>query len=616
MSKEQRKDIRFGLTPFNIKGEIVLYPNPRSILVQLTDISAKGAGIKVISELDHELLEELKLLITAWKKGTKLPVQFIFGNAKIPTHIVKMIDDRTYGILISDNKKLAALADKGAQLFERIIVTAIGKSMGDNGHGGSPTPASTWDLPEDIKNFLSESASSGHVQKLIIHEMTRQYPQLGKKLEGDEDEKKLERLFNEFFAQSGKESLFLLGQMVSFLKVRHPAQSLGDLLPDAVTKLFEENNIFSDVLKRFESHLATYLAGKPKKQELPANYKDLPPRHQLIDMVRTKLDGYDSKTFYMTKMGPVVCDYYLDEYLPRDSEIVKAMLEWDEKAVRKSVLTMVQAELTALINSRTVGKVGIDDLLRQAIYEFMLRDKNFGITFSQIADIVDNKTLPEYKDITDRFFQGICKLIDIRLDRRIGDFLDATEAERKAVQAKKDNDAKLKGMTPAELMIRYCWPTIIQMDIIRQLHREVGREWITSEEMIDYAEMGGVVLISRAAYEDFLLKAGLVELLGETPKDFFVEVNLETLHNETVTLLNGQIRKGPLGAYLYTLHPIWLRESIMANVIKQPQWNRYYILTKTKSSFQKFFEDKAPRLIRIVRENMISSAYAKAEYVR
>jgi hypothetical protein len=165
-------------------------------------------------------------------------------------------------------------------------------------------------------------------------------------------------------------------------------------------------------------------------------------------------------------------------------------------------------------------------------------------------------------------------------------------------------------------MIRYCWPTLVQTDIIRQLYREVGREWISNEEMIDYAEMGGVVLISRAAYEDFLLKAGNVDVMGETPRDFFVEVNLETLFKETVMLPNGQIRKGPLGAYLHTLHPIWLREMIMENVIKSPQWNRYYMLTKFKSSFQKFFDEKAPRLIRIVKENRINSAYAKAEYVR
>jgi hypothetical protein len=195
-------------------------------------------------------------------------------------------------------------------------------------------------------------------------------------------------------------------------------------------------------------------------------------------------------------------------------------------------------------------------------------------------------------------------------------YKEETEEDRINARRRNENEEKIKTMPPVEFMKRFCWPSVVALGEMNQLQREAARSWIPKESLADYMDLGGVVIIPRPAYEDFIANAGDESLMGETPADFFQEVDLLKLYQETITLPNGNVRKATFGAYVDTLHPVWIREIMLNSVINSPQWNRYYILSKTRRYFQKFFGDEAASdYIKFIEENMLSSAYAKADYI-
>jgi hypothetical protein len=612
MSKEHRKEIRYGLTDFNIKGEIILYPDPRALIVSIDDISNTGAGVSIVTELDDRLNEDLSLLVNAWRKGTRIPVQFSLNNTKIPTHIVSSVDKKRFGLLISDNAKLAALAERGRKLFDTVISGLIKRSVGESGPGGGGLPFSKDALPESIRAFMERGVSSGLIQRAVISGIMDRLPELSDKVGDGNEIKKIERLFRTFFGENGRDVLLLLGQILMFMEKQNPTAPLDVLLPEAVGKIFESDALFSDVLKRFESTLVDdYL-----KKRLPETFKDLDPKHPLAELVRTRFEAYTDNTLYLAKMAPGVCDYYITSYCRGDSEITALIDEMGEKLAKKTALPWVQNEINAVALGKIRGGATIiDDLFRQAIYEHITRSKTNGISFGEIHDITAAKLSEGFRDISEWFLTAICGLIDPAMKIKFAAYKEDTEEDRVNARSRNEADAKIKAMPPVELMKRFCWPSIVDMGEISRLQREEARSWIPKESRADYEDLGGAVIISRPAYEDFIANAGNESLMGETPQDFFQEVDLLKLYNETATLANGTVRKEPFGAYIDTLHPLWIRKMILETVINSPQWNRYYILNKTRRYFQKFFSEQAPDFIKFVEENMLSSEYAKADYI-
>lgn len=611
MSKEFRKEIRYGLTDFKIKGEIILYPDPSAITVTLKDISPTGAGVEIISKIDDPTEEEISLLVNAWKKGSKIPVQFSFNNTKIPTHIVSMIGNNKCGLLISDNEKLAALADKGRKLFNKVIIGVIKRSVGEKGsHESDFFPEDA--IPRHVAEFLDKAVASGMVQRALLTEALVQPPALGGKVADDEDVGKIERLFQNFFNDKGRDVLLLLGHILLFLEKQSPAASLETLLPFAVGKIFDENALFADVLKRLEAELSDNFL----KKRMPASFAELNPGHPVAEIVRSRFEAYAGRTFYLAKMAPSVYDFYVNSYSTPDSDVVWLAREMEETQSRKIGVAWVQNELNAVASGkiRDGGKI-IDGLFRQAMYEHVTRSKAKGVSFEAIADIVDSKLPAGFKDISERFLRGVCDLIDDDMRGKFARYMEETDEDRKSAKSRMEGEARLRALPAVELMKRFCWPSIVEAGEMNQLQREAARSWIPKDSLADYMELGGVVVIPRQAYDDFISNAGNESLMGETPTDFFQEVDLLKHYNETVAMPNGTKRKGPFGMYIDTLYPLWVRERILDLIINSPQWSRYYVLGKTRRYFQRFFGGQSEDFIKFIEENMLSSAYAKAEYI-
>ncbi|MBI3793149.1 MAG: hypothetical protein HY280_00275 [Nitrospinae bacterium] len=609
MGNESRKDIRYGLKNVAIKGEIILYPDPYAISVSFDDISTKGAGLTLVSDLDEKAEEELMLLVNAWKKGMRVPIQFSLNNTKIPAHIVSKIGQNKLGLLISDNLKLASLAERGKRLFENIISGVITSAVGGAGSAQAGFFSKS-SLPPEIADFIQAGVSSGLVERLILGELKARLPALNNK--EPEEARKIDRLFAKYFQDNGGEASVLVGQMLFFMAKQNPTVPLEEVLPIAVNKLFSEGAVFGDVLKRFE----TFMVGNYIKKLLPPLYRDLPPRHPLAELVRAKFEAFNGRTFFLTKIAPSVCNYYIKVFSPKDSDAATLTETMDEKQIRRIVLPWVQGELNALASSKVADAARkINDALKQAMYEYAQRAKLNNLTFEEVSDISDNRLSKELSDISDRFMAAVCRNIDPGMRVRFAQYKAETEDERREAQNQKENDARIQAMSPADLMKRYCWNVIVESGEINQLQREAARSWVPKENLVDYLDLGGIIIIPRPAYEEFLRNSAGADLIGERIEDFFKEVDLLREYRNTITMPNGKVKKDALGVHLDTLQPKWVRDLILEKVIFAPEWNKYYILGRYKSYFLKVFRKNSQQMIKIIEENMLSADYAKSDYI-
>ncbi|MBI3793431.1 MAG: hypothetical protein HY280_01720 [Nitrospinae bacterium] len=125
--KAVRKNPRYCVSQFMLKGRLLLLPDPKIIEVQIEDVSGGGVCLGVVSTLTEEQKDKISNLISSSRKGNLVPLQMLFNNMKIPVNAMNCCGVGFFGFAISTHEKLAELAEKGGQFFQMLVDAAVKK---------------------------------------------------------------------------------------------------------------------------------------------------------------------------------------------------------------------------------------------------------------------------------------------------------------------------------------------------------------------------------------------------------------------------------------------------------------------------------------------------------
>ncbi len=608
-----RKEARYGLKEFGLKGEIILFPDPRVIEIGFDDISSAGAGITILSAVDEGQKKELATLVKASKEGNKIPVQLIFNNTKIPVHLTNMISEKCYGIAVSDNQKLAALAEKGKQFFQAIVQAASKKGATESAYTDYPILSREF-LEEDIRNFVEAKIFMVMFVPIMVNEIIARFQALKGKVEGRNDQLQVEKLFFQYINQTGRDLQLLVGATIYSLRRQNTAKRmpLESYMPLAVRQLLDSDKMFNrDERASFER----FLVDEYLRKRTPTQYKELPPKHPLADAIKLKFDTFSRSIFFMQKLGPYVCDYYYNRFLSPSSELMK-LVGTGDRLVKTTLFRWIQNELNEFASAKgnNSGNL-VDEAFKQAMYEYVLRKKATNISQEETADLFEGKIAEPLQDIRLRFLADVCKLLEQSVNKRFAEYKANTDQERAKQQSEKEDHDRIHKMEPHELMVRFCWPKILEMGETTTFQREVARTWIPKEKYLSFAELGHVAIIPHPAYEEFVAAAKGIITSGDRPQDLFDVIDVQKLYKAIVESPGGRVRKDIFGLYMDALQPPFARELVMEKVINSPVWSRYYVINKSKQHLGKITGVKGMPLLRIVEKSMLTGKFELSEYV-
>ena len=608
--KERRKEPRYDLKEFGLKGSLVLFPDPRALTVGFINISDSGACISILTDPDPELERDLAALIKTSKSGNFIPVQLIFNNVKIPVNILNLIDKNTYGLCISDHQKLSTLAEKGKRFFQEITRAAVQKGASESDFVVH-TPIIRQCLPEEILQYVESKEFMAHLVSALVNELPVIIPSLKDREPNSEERLNIAVLLLRFLETAGKDIPLMAGAEILVLKKEQPAEPFGQLMPQAVQTLAGKGAFSPGDGERrtFENILNERLL---KKKE-PGTFKELPPKHPLASLINVRFTTFNRQVSFLRSLGPHVATHYINMYVPRDSHIVK-VLGGDDRLRKKTFDRWVHNELKELVGKPDKkAAMQIEDNFKQALYAYTIRKKNQDISSTEIQDIFEGKVNEQVRPIRNEFLDSVCRFIESAVQKQFEQFIADTDEDRLKAQTEKEEDQLIQRMAPVELTLRFLWPKILGLGEIFPIQRELARTWIPKERSANFIEMGNVVVLSRPSLDDFLADARQAKAGGVDPLDYFDEIDLRALYQKTVEV-GGEKRKDNFGLYVDTLQPATSRELVLEKVINSPQWSKYYILKKPKNHFDKVFGVKAPALCAFIEKHMLATA-ARGTYI-
>lgn len=528
---DRRSEPRYTVSQFELKGTLVLSPDPQPLPVQFENISSTGAGIKVLVELSPDQSATFLTLIAASNRENFVPIQLFFNNVRIPVNVVNQSGENMFGVCLSKHQKLLEMAEKGRQFLQMVVDAAVKR-------GATETDFIELKPPEivSLKTPISEPSPVVPPTVTVAN------------------------------------------------------QAVG--APPAPEKPPEEG------------------APKSGSSEL---YKDLPPKHPMIDLIKMRYDAFNRKVFLLRSLGPHVAPYYIGTFVDRDSDMAQ-VLGGNVPLQKKTVYRWVTNELNLLIGGIDKRPAGvIENYFKQAIYAYMRKRKQTDITFDDIVALLDGKIKDQYKSVRNSFLESVSKLIDGEVQKRFTEYRgDAAEDNLKS-KALKEEELMMQSVSPQELVKKYLWAKLIELGELSQLQKEVARSWVPKEQSMRIADMGNVVVFNQQSFDQFLVAIKESIPANEDPHSYFDVVNLKALYEKTVGE-KGEKVKDKFGGWVDNLEPSFKKEILFNRVINSPGWSKYYVLKKSKAYFSKSPNAKATVIYNFIDENMMTST-VEGKYV-
>ncbi|MBI5179298.1 MAG: hypothetical protein HZA04_08605 [Nitrospinae bacterium] len=597
-----RREPRYRLPQPGFKGHLIALPGPMAIPVGFDNISISGAGISLLSPLiaDHE--KALLYLFKQAKKGNYIPVQLIFNGTKIPIHILNIPEKGKYGLRISENPILAALANKGKQVFHAIVQGAIRFDAPEEPFRDHPIVAREA-LCEDIRLSVENESFPSRFGFALAKALPALLPSLEGRVEDLKEALRLTGLFLKFMETPEKDLPLIVGAELHRLRRTAGEAPLDSLLPEAVRNLCDSGGFFASRDERAE--LEVLFESRHFSKRLPAEFGQLPQKHPVAELINIRFDSFTGQIFFLQSLVPYARLHYLNRFISPASEMA-AMAGKDERLSKILFLRWVQNALNERATGGQMGKVGkIGDHFKQAMYEYILARKGNKISSAEIYELFDGKLPDQYRAIREKFLTEVCRLIDAPVRKRFEEYKTDTDEERSKTDAAKKEELQIQRMTPVELTKRFLWPKIVQMGIILPLHREIARTWIPADKSSSISELGNAVILSQSAYEEFLATACLGSGHKMDPVELFDVVDLQNIYKRTVDQ-GGKIKKGILAIHVDTMQPAERRELVLSKAILSPQWSKFYILNKPPSYFSKVFGKKTNIMNSLILNNMLT----------
>jgi hypothetical protein len=601
MQKEARKEPRLDIVGLKVEG--ILKPTPASEGAQVlfNDISPAGALITVTGPMGEDMKQTIVDLVKASKKGSFIPVQLVLNNVRIPVNLVALVGQDKFAVRISDNEKLAALAEKGKIIFNDLYQAAVKK--------GAPEARLTKHqilgrefLPEGIRRFVEAAAFGPLFTSELAKELATALPILKDKVEDAGEYTKLAGLCEKFLVSVGRDVILLVGAEMAALQ--EWGDRLDELLTRAVQKICSDGRLFSGDKERaaFEDILVRRYFKKPP----PANFSDLPKDSPLIYLIDTRFANFDHTSNFFLTLPPFLSDFYFNIYLPRESEIVK-MFDWDKKGLKDTLYRWVHSALNqmSIDTDRTVA-TEMEGRFKQAMYEFIQAKKAVTITPADISRIIDGTKLPPGYVFRDKFFRYACGVVDAQVRKR---FEKYKEEINKAAYVHEDphlvEARKIAQTNPLDLMLHNLWVKVPGWGLTASLNKEVAKTFVPKEKAVGILEFGGMVVFDQRGFDGFqnILPQSFDE---EQILDFFDIVDFKKLYQMGA---DPEVKKKDAVVWLYiqSIKPPALRDAIIERVINSPQRCRYYVLRKPKSYFEKNVGDEGGDWLSFIEEHMLTT---------
>jgi hypothetical protein len=605
--RARRAEPRYKLPEGRLKAYLTVIPNQMSIPVAFENISLSGARICPLSQLTAEQENALDGVLIAAQRGHFIVSKLDYNDIKIPVHILNVTNKTKYGLQISDNRLLTALIENGKLLFNSIVQGAV----------RFQTPEATFEnntlmardsLLEDIRQFVESASFPSDFGFALAKELPSLLPSLEGRVNNLKDALKLAGLFLKFMETWDKDLPFIVGAELYRLQQKESGATLATLLPAAVRNLCKKGSFFASQEERngverlFESGHFSKLQS--------SEFKSLPVKHPVAILVNARYYSFTRQIFFNQSLVPYVRLHYLNRVIPQTSDMV-AMIAGDERIAKVLLHRWVQNALNELGSTRDSEKIG--DYFKQAMYEYMTFRKSNNITSVDMYDLFNGKLPDQYGPIRDRFLSAACGLIDAPVRKKLEEYKADSGKDGSKTETAKKKESRTPRMTPVELTKRFLWPKIVQLGLIRPLHKEVARAWVPTDKALSIAELGNAVVLSQSAYDEFV-----TTVLGDSntklePKDFFDVVDLNNIYKRTVGQ-GGNDKKGVFAIYVDMLHPVEHRDMVLEKVIRSPQWSKFYILNKPASYFADVFGLKSHVMNSMILDNMLTST-PTGEYV-
>jgi len=352
---------------------------------------------------------------------------------------------------------------------------------------------------------------------------------------------------------------------------------------------------------------------KPEsKAVLPEEFKNLPPKHPMAEVIKMRFDAFNRKVFFFRSLGQHVAPYYFNHYVKRDSEIVKVFGD-DLPLQKKTVYRWVPNELNLKIDGGK-GVTGIIECsFKQAMYSYMRQKKRSDISFDDIMGLFEGKLPDQYRLIRDVFLASVCQIVEVEVQKRFYEYHADTNEDYLKAQELKEEEQLIASMSPEELMKSFLWPKVVALGELAQYQKETAKSWVPKDKSLKISELGCVVVLSKSAFDTFLGISRGSTAGGEDPRDFFDEIDLERLYAKTVDSRNGRIR-GTFGVYVDSIPSDVKKDALLGKVINSQDWAKYYILKKSRAYFARVFGVRDPAMCNFIENNMLTSS-AVGEYV-
>ncbi len=630
-----RKQKRVSTEGLGLNGELILHPDPKPIKTELIDISEGGAGIRIAGSVSEEQKRMLDLLVRNAQSGKRTPVAFSFNDAKIPIVIMNNWDNNCYGFTISESghQQLASLAARGRNFFQAMVQTAISKGAGEAGITEYPILSMEF-LPPDIKTFVQNREFFALFMPALATSLVELIPSIKRSIASVHDMHHLQAVLFRFLKEQGRDIQLIMGAALHFMRLREGEPLLQKLVIPATKHLVDEDRLISfeeqarlrdlfleDMAIRQRNAQAKGSAGavpgaekKSGIEAIPAegggaasSLKEVPEKHPLANIVKTRFDAFNRKIFFIQKLAPAITDHYFNKYLPRDHEMIEIAQE--EPRLAKTMLPRwVQNEMQEISGSKDHRLHGmIEERFRVAIFEYMIGRRIQNITLEEIQDLFEGKISSQFSGVREKFLNAVCDLIHPGIMHRFGDFVAAIESERSKKRAEKENEVRISKLYPPDLAKEFLWPKVVEMGEILPLQREFAKAWVDSEQQfISISALGSVVVVPSETFVEFSKLVDRYASEGVKASDFFVKVDLGELYRRTIKMRDGSEAKDVFGRHVDTLLPLVARENCMSKVFSYQANCIYYVLNKSKSYLTKVFGKGADEAIQLINGNMLT----------
>lgn len=608
-----RKTDRFDITSWDIVGAIE-YPERegdasiayRSVPVALKDLSSNGVGIRL--EIGPDVPGgEVALLkqITQIAARGNIPIRFrLTGKPWAMPIIIRKFSEKTRicGAEVTEGDYAELQKATAENIIETLAIDISSAPPAEIIHYGQV--ADKRFLHPDIQALIVNGQAMAALEKAIRDRHYLEFPPEVKLTDVLVSFiRKVRRLETRPFEEVKSDVDLSVGSYLEYLLQRDPEKPLGDILPTAAAKAFEEEIIPGDEYKSFE---ATLLRLYDRLQSPPAQ----PLKRE--KEITGAFEKFTAARFFIAGLGEGVTAVIVKEYTRRDKEKILAFHDESRKN-EAMVKAWVQSEINAYDNSSSTHG-WIERRFKEAMEKLVEETRPPVITEKMAAAICDGRLPEEHSHITEEFYEFIWEKIREKTLDHFREFVKFNNPVPEDNVLNPRKAARIPRMTPEEKFKNHVWPSLLQSldeDAVKnyaKVARDVMRHFRKSHPnaLLKQIHAMRAVVLTPAGFDKAVGEADpqTPSSSGVTLKRHFDEVKVNSVYYPPEGKPSRRERKTMLRRYIDIL-PHDAHADILDTIIDNPEWSRIFVFSSGVKDIEKDFGKSAVRFMNAIYKNML-----------